>query len=378
MRFGVWARAVAACALVGATLGVGGAAASAATVAADPARAAAAKLVGFVPEDVRYQCTMYPKPAPGGFQTAPGAILVGLTCPSPGGVGNAEYYLFSDNAAMNDIYAKAIGDAGSQPTRSAEANCPSDGTWEFSGHEAGRLGCYYGSTSISATGEAIPADEFVGRVWTYDAANILAIAGMPPGNTDAIALQSWWNDKAGPTKTADVVDGVVPSASGAARDERALLTHIPAATRKNCKPVDATDPANASYYETRLWLRAAVTCTTTGGADEVIYESFAPSVVAGFMAGHVSDAKTYESATQTNPHCPETGTYSTGKGKKAHTAGEYACFNDLTKSTYQNGVPYAQYIWSDNKLGIIGYATSAGNDADALATWYQGSDSGPV
>jgi hypothetical protein len=335
-------------------------------------------LIGFVPKDVRYQCTMYPTPAPGGFQTAPGTILVGLRCPNSDGVGFAEYYLFSDNAAMNDMYSKTIGDAGSQPTRSAEGNCPSDGTWDFSGHEAGRLGCFYGSTQISATGESTASDEFVGRVWTYDAANILAVRGMPPGNTDAIALQSWWNDEAGPTKTADVVDGVVPSASRAAHDERALLAHIPAATRKNCKPIDATDAANAAYYERRLWLRAAVSCTTAGGADVVDYESVAPSVVAGYIAGDVSNAKTRESATQTNPHCPETGTYSTGKGKKARTAGEYACFSDLTESTYQNGAPYAQYIWSDNKLGIIGYATNAGNDADALITWFHGSNSGPV
>jgi hypothetical protein len=96
------------------------------------------------------------------------------------------------------------------------------------------------------------------------------------------------------------------------------------------------------------------------------------------MAGHVSNAKTAESATQTNSHCPDTGTYTTGKGKKARTAGEYACFTDREDSAYQNGAPYAQYVWSDNKLGIIGYATSGANDADALITWFNGPNSGPV
>ncbi len=201
---------------------------------------------------------MYPNPAPSGNQVAAGTILVGLRCPATDAVDYAEYYLFADNAMlMNDMYTKVLGSRASDPIRSVEGNCPSDGTWNFNGTEAGRLGCYYAKGSVSATsGQVTPTDEYVERVWTYDAKNILAIAGTPPGSTDAVALQSWWNDEAGPTRTADTVSGVVTSGAGAAQYKRALLTHVPAETRKNCTTIDVTDSANTHYYEKRYWLRA--------------------------------------------------------------------------------------------------------------------------
>ena len=383
MGFRTWARAVCALILVmGAALGVTGVVvrtqpAGAATATTDDVRAAAAELVGFIPEDVRYQCTIDTNPRPSSVQTAPGTIRVGLDCPGTDGVELVQYYLFADNGAMNNVYTQAIGSAGTDPVRSEEGKCPSDGTWTLDGKEAGKSACYYATTETDSTGQVTTLPEYPVRVWTDDAENILTTARMPPGNTDAVALRTWWLNKAGPTATAATVNGVVSSDAGVAQYERALLQHVPAVTRKHCTSTDLTDPTNTYEYARRLWLRAAVSCPTTGGAESVFYDSMAPAVVGPFFAGKIAAEKETESASQPNSNCPANGTYKVGKGKQARPGGQYACSSPSQNSTFNNGAPYAYYTWSDPKLGIVGSATNGADDPDALIAWFNSSRSGP-
>ena len=305
-------------------------------------------------------------------------IRVGLECPASDGVVGVEYYLFSTTDEMNSIYSQIVSDSGSEPARSSAENCPSDGTWSLGGQDVGKLGCYYSTQQTDpSTGQLVSVAESPSLTWTYDAQNILGRASLEPGNDEAATLQTWWHDKAGPTKTADRVNGVVTSTAEQRHYQRALLALIPAVTRKNCKAQDVSDPAD-DYYDARMWVRAAERCTTSGGANTVDYESLDPSLVTPYFASIVADTKASESATQTNPKCPAAGTYKDGNAKHPHTVGEYTCEADRTFSSYHNGAPFAEYTWSDPKLGILAYADNLNNDPDALIAWFQSPKSGPI
>ncbi len=280
-------------------------------------------------------------------------------------------------ASSSTSTACLVGASGSRPVRSTDGNCPSDGTWDFSGTNAGRIACYYSSsTTDPSTGVASTTPEFVARMWTYDQENILGWAAMAPGNTDAVALQTWWNNKAGPLQTADDVAGVVSSGSEQARFQRALRAHIPAATRKTCTSIDLSDPtaSGADVYAARLWIRAWVTCRATGGAGAVVYGSIAPAAVDGFFAAFITRASAQPKTATATSDCPTSGTWSQGKGARKHVVGEFACFFHSDSS---NSPEYAHYAWSHRKLGIIAQATNDNDDPSALVAWWNSSKSGP-
>jgi hypothetical protein len=374
----LWARAVGACCVVSAlSLGLVVVGAAPAPAQTDSTLAGAAALIGFIPKDVRYDCTIDPAPTnPSGSPADAGAIRVGLVCPGADGVSFVEYYLFTSSAAMNSFHTQSVNAVGSALARDPAGNCPSDDTWDLAGQVVGQVACYYTTQQNDrASGQVTTVAEYPVLDWTYDAENILVVAALAPGNDDAAALQTWWHDKAGPTKTADKVTGVVTSDAGQKQYQRALLTHIPPVTRKSCTVGDVFDPANA-HYNTRLWIRAVASCSTNGGADAVYYESLDPSAVAPYFASLVTNAQSQESSTQPDRKCPDAGNYTSGSAKQRRTVGQYVCFTDRT-GTYNNGASYAEYEWSYPKLGVIAYAFNNHDDPDALIAWFDGPKSGP-
>lgn len=364
---------------MGLVVGLLGTVAAAAPAQPDDTLTAAAELAGFIPQDVRYGCSIDPNPTPVNVQAAAGSIRVGLRCPAADGVNFVEYYLFATNTAMKSVYTQVMGPHASEPVRSVAANCPSDGTWNFAGQEAGQSGCFYSTGALDkATGAVTTGPEYVIDIWTYDAENILGVASTAPGNTNAVPLQTWWDSNAGPTKTATDVPGVVTSYSGAARAQRVLLSHVPAVTRKGCTPEDVFDPVNGSFeFPYRLWIRAAVSCSTSGGADTVVYESISPAAAEPYFANVIRTTSQQASSTQPNPKCPDTGAYTARVGKQRRTVGQYVCVSDVQDSNFNNGIVYAEYVWSYPKLGVIAYAFDKSNDPDALIKWFDGPKSGP-
>ena len=378
MRFVTWVRAVCAgCVVLGLALGVVGTVAAPAPAATDTTLAAAATLAGFIPKNERGQCKIDPHPAQPAFGAGGASIQAALYCPDIEGISDVEYYLFSDNAAMNSVYNLLVGDAGSEPVRSTDGNCPSNGNWNLSGKTAGQVGCFYTTTQLTdaTTGASTPTAEYAARAWTADARNILGFASLAPGDDDAVALRTWWENKAGPLATADTGTGAVTSTSNQAQYGRALLAHVPAAARKKCTTTDVSDATNnPTYYARRLWIRAAVECPATGGADSVVYESVDPAVIDGFFKAYLAQATA--ETTATSSACPDQGTVSQGKGKQAHTIGQFACAT-AQSSGFNNGAPYAQYSWTDRKLGIVAFATNLENDPSALIKWFDSPASGP-
>jgi hypothetical protein len=356
-------------------LGVVGTVAGPAPAQPDDRLAAAGDLAGFIPEAVRYACWIDSGLGPAAFGVDVASVRVGLRCPGTDGVDFVEYFLFSSNAAMNRAYKVMAGTAGSDAVRSTAGNCPSEGSWDFSGRTAGRVACYYTTQFGDAEQGLVAGAETAVRLWTYDAQDIVGVAAMPQGNTDAVTLRTWWNDKAGPLEKADDVSDVVASGDGQAQFERALRARIPAATRKTCRSIDPTDPqANAADYSDRLWVRAAVRCEpTSGGADFVVYQSIAPAAVDGFFASYVASAKAQARTATRSSNCPDSGTWSQGRGAKKRVVGEFACAYYQTS----DGVEDVEYGWSHRKLGTVAYAVNLNDDPSAVVRWWNSNASGP-
>jgi hypothetical protein len=120
-------------------LGVVGTVAGPAPAQPDDRLAAAGDLAGFIPEAVRYACWIDSGLGPAAFGVDVASVRVGLRCPGTDGVDFVEYFLFSNNAAMNRAYKVMAGTAGSDAVRSTAGNCPSEGSWDFSGRRPSRV-----------------------------------------------------------------------------------------------------------------------------------------------------------------------------------------------------------------------------------------------
>ena len=161
--------------------------------------------------------------------------------------------------------------------------------------------------------------------------------------------------------------------------ERELLSSIPAVTRKTCRTEDVFDPANTDVYSTRLWVRAQVRCTTSGGAKTVKYQSIDPRAVTPWFASVITDALSAEARPgQADRNCPDEGTYTNSSSKHGHPVGQYACFTGQSDQDINNGALFAEYEWTDTKLGIAAFASDRKNDADALIAWFRSPRSGPI
>jgi hypothetical protein len=259
--------------------------------------------------------------------------------------------------AMNALYLQfAPGAEGA--TRSDEGKCPSEDTWELDNTTAGRVACFY-ATMEGAT--AIP--ETVSRVWTDDQHNIIAFAVSARGDVDAVALRKWWLDQAGPLQNAEDVPGLTPtSAAAIARARTDLLRHIPKNLRSDCATTTRSEERD------RLWVRVEFGCQPAAatGVHALGYDAVNPAIVDKVFAA------TKPPAAAVDGSCPDTGTYTVGKGKAKHTVGEYAC---ATIPETQDGST-VRYTWSNRKLGIIMYAF--GTDADQLIKYVASGAGDPI
>ncbi|MDQ6854685.1 MAG: hypothetical protein M3046_13505 [Actinomycetota bacterium] len=348
---------------------------------ADATEDAARRLVAFVPKDERYNCRVEDT-SPGNVNLLPAvraeadSVSARLECGPDGAAANVAYFQFTNTDALRRAYMATGGSASGQPVRSVEGNCPSEGTWGFKTGDVGRVACDYGTTDLSGQG----ISETVYRSWTYERQNILAYAFPTTGNTDAVALRTWWSKHAGPLEKADDVQGLAsPSDVPNRSAERSLLSHTPKSVRRSCSLIDRSQPDSREpvVFTDRLWVNAAAKCTPTQpGVTTVTYFAVAPSAIDGYFEQYKPAADTLVS------DCPNYGTWSTAKGAKSRGAGEYACY--ITTDSAGSRSPY--FAWSDRVLGIVAVArndsgdgtdsTSVRDTASALQKYWIGAESG--
>lgn len=316
---------------------------------ADSAEQAARQLVRSIPEDQRYQCLIADPTSASdvGTQIASAAASVSsvVECSPSGAADYVAYAQMTSAQAMNALYLQFAQGSGG-PTQSEEGKCPSEGTWQLDDADVGRVACYY---STMNDGTVIP--ETVSRVWTDDQNNIIGFASAADGNSDAVALRKWWTDTAGPLKEPEDVVGFAPSSDTAVERARSDLTsRVPKSLRSGCKP------STRSAERDRLWVRAELICQpdSSTGVNQVLYDSVDPRIIDKYFASSVPAASTLDGS------CPDTGTFTVGKGKSKHTVGQYAC----TKTAPAPDGSTILYTWSDRKRGIVTYAF--GTDADQV------------
>jgi hypothetical protein len=343
---------------------VAGAIASTAPAGADTDTVgdAARELVRLIPADQRYQCFIANPADPTDVGTQIAAAAASITafveCGPSGAADYIGYAQMTSADAMNGLYLH-FANGGSGAGRSPEGNCPSEGTWKLDDVVAGRVACYY--STQGSEGTAIP--ETVSRVWTDDQDNIISFAVAPHGNIDAVALRKWWLENAGPLDEPVDAPGITSgSASELRRSRAALLAQVPKPIRSSCT---AVDPA---IERDRAWTAAELSCDagSSTGVSELYYAAVDPEVIDNVFA-FTKPAKGTEDGT-----CPDSGTFTVGKGKAKHTVGEFAC----TLIEGGKAQEAFRYTWSDRKRGIVMYAYSA--DASKLASFVDSGAGDPV
>jgi hypothetical protein len=342
-------------------IAVGGTAAAGAD--SDSTGDAGRELARSIPADQRYQCFIADPTSVADvgatIAAASASIVVELECGPSGPADFVAYLKMSSNEAMNKLYLQYVPGAQNAPTRSEEGKCPSEGQWQLDGTDVGRVACFF--TTSGSDGTTIP--ETVVRVWTYDRENIFAIASPFAGDADAVGLRKWWTENAGPLKDPVDAPGITSgSASALRRSQTALKSQIPKPIRSSCTATERADERD------RVWTAAEFLCSPASGTGvgELFYGAVDPEVIDNVFAFTKPDEGTEDGT------CPDSGTFTVGKGKAKRTVGEFAC-TMLAGTTPQEAI---RYTWSDRKRGIIMYAY--GSDADKLNKFVNSGAGDPV
>lgn len=327
---------------------------------------AAAALAAFVPEEHRYACQIADPADPVAVGRAvadrQAAVAAVLECGDgldSDVVDYVAYVRFTTLDAMNAVYREYAQDLAGAPPRSSDGECPGERTWSFEGRTAGSVACYYGS----ADGVGNPIDERAALVWTYDDELILGLANTPAAEADA--LSTWWEEDAGPSRTAGRVAGLAATPGvSSRRAEQRLRKHVPTAFRRSCRPLDVGDPASVGdlFHGGRLFVGAGLLCAPSEGADRVRYYSVGRGAIDGFFEAY------HGVAPDAVEDCPGTGTWSLGSGRRQREVGEYSCWQDDAT---------AAIAWSQRELGIVAVAVRGDGDFDRLFAFWN-DDAGPV
>jgi hypothetical protein len=325
----------------------------------------AATLVGSIPVNHRYQCSLT-APNIAGDLVKPefGHIRAFLQC---FGVNNLRlfwYALFDDNASLDRAYRSYAGDPDpNRPYRDENAQCPGESGWGFGGaQDQGLLDCYY--TGTDATGTDYGGETVV-LVWKYDRTPILALAQTQIGDNNAAALKQWWENDAGPLEAPQRDKSFVDWNVKNVPAERTLLTHLPRRIRATCKVQRGT---TAGSFETIRYLVTARASCTSGNVS-VVYASMSPAITEAFML------KYHDIVGNGTDPCPDMGQWWVGSGENRRVMGEYACWG----SPGFDGSTTAQIVWSHHALGIVAIAALPSGDADfhRMWDWWNG-DVGPT
>jgi hypothetical protein len=323
--------------------------------AADAQLSAARALVGHIPADQRYLCSIDDPESQddlGPYLFAErSSLLVSLSCEAvPGIVTSFGYSTYTSPAAAERVFDAHVG-----TNRSSDCETPT--SWRLNGKDVGRVACYETNVGGSSNGTF----RYAVVVWTYRPLNLFAYALDDADNPDQ--LQRWWRSDAGPTATASRVAGL-PDPVKEAGAARRLAAALPASTRRTCGQVPITPDSGPVTYRWRLWIAAELSCSPLQ-ADSLIYDRVAPRALRpyfDFLYGNrVSDAET-RAHVETSPPCPASFDYTTRKVKPpARPTGTYVCYVAAAPST--DGAVVAWTVDADHVLAV---ANRRDRDTSAL------------
>ncbi|RZS32642.1 serine/threonine protein kinase [Herbihabitans rhizosphaerae] len=284
----------------------------------------------------------------GHMDRAPEAV-VGLDCPpDAGGARSVAYFRFATLPELQRTYDAHVT-AVRAPTG---VYCP-DGKapgflanrrYDIRSVEVGSVLCYPGPQSTLV------------MEWS---AEPLLILGQAIGS-DVELLTGWWKNNHGP-RTAPLVAAVNQQADPPfpSEQERALLEHIPPASRTNCirpspEQVRVNVPGSTQVV--------GIVCGPTAGTPIVFYYQFPDAVAmrANYEAGGYPKGP---DCTTLPPNFSGESTYSRGG-----STGRLLCH------THEKGFRYMS--WTDERLAIQAFAFQGYQPADMIAWWH--TQAGPV
>jgi hypothetical protein len=254
------------------------------------------------------------------------------------------YYRFTDQDAMSDTYrdhVEAINPLGGVLCADNPPGFVGNRRYDLRSVDIGDMLCYPGERGT-------PTLE-----WTVEPLLVMARAT----GSDAADLTEWWW-RGIPIPLGKVVATLnkkaVPAFPDA--DERALLAHIPQASRVNCmRPSDGQVYDNVGDADV-----VAITCGPTDGAAVVLYYQF--SDLDSMNAAYASNLDT------SGPSCAATPNPFVGDApyQEHGDSGRLGC-------AVSGKHPFL--AWTSNRLRIATFAFQ-GYDPDALLEWWRG-DAGP-
>jgi hypothetical protein len=324
-----------------------------------------AALVGSIPVNHRYQCSLT-EPGLAGklLQAELVHVRAFMECYGVSGLRLFWYALFDDNASLDRAYRAYAGSYDPDaPYRDEDAQCPGESGWGFGGRsDQGLLACYYTQTDVN--GENYGGETAV-LIWKYDPGRILALAQTAVGDSNAAALKQWWENDSGPLQAPERDKYLVDWTAKNTNAERTLLTHVPRRFRPTCR-VQRGD-TGGSFFTVRHLVLARAACKA--GDVSVVYAAVPSAIIQNFMKKYQDIARPPE-----GQHCPDIGEWWIGSGENRRVMGEYACW----ANPEFDGRTTAQIVWSHNALGIVAVAALPTGDGDfnRIWDWWNG-DVGP-
>jgi hypothetical protein len=326
---------------------------------------AAYNLLGYLPPNLQSTCSLGRPSDTRQVEAVARQVTAELYCYPQDGL-NVTVVHLSTAEALNKLYTSYVGANFSPQLFDAAASCESQGTWSSNGVNAGREACYRVGTT---------ANSDVTIAWTYDSANIFAIADRQDGNADS--LRTWW-DGAGPRPYSTPGFNLPARADNAAAN-RALVQSFPSQVRSHshCTNVDLTSSAaTGDLYDWRLWLVGSVDCMAHGiPVADVTYNQWTNSTA---LAAYIRSV-----TQQDRPNAPTAADQASGctfgpYDQGGQPAGDYVCTSVKGDTSNHTKSLIAVVFWSNDQLKIGAFAARNDNNATALMAWWHSAASGPL
>jgi len=334
--------------------------------AGDAAVTAAYALFGYLPSAIQNTCSLGRPSDDPAIAAVARQVTAEVYCYPQDGL-NVTYVRLASSAALDQVYTSYIRPNFHPQLFDPSADCEYTGTWSSGGVQAGRQACYrVGTTS---------ANPAVDIAWTYDSANIFAIASRPDGNADS--LRSWWGG-AGPVPYS-TPGFALPSPGGSAKATQALLRRFPRQVRSHshCKTLNLRSESDLGIeYDWRLWLAGSVDCAAHGlPVADVTYDQWTDSAALAAYLRFVTVTDVPHGPTATNQaNGCNAGSYK----QQGQPAGDYLCVSVRGDTTNHTKNLIGVVFWSNSQLKIGAFASRNDNNTAALMQWWRAGGSGPL
>jgi hypothetical protein len=328
--------------------------------------AAAYNLLGYLPPAVQNTCSLGRPSDDPPIEAVARHITAELYCYPQDGL-NVTFVHLSSAAALNQLYTSYARPNFRPQLFDPAASCESQGTWSSNGVNAGREVCYRRGTST--------ANPPVTIAWTYDRANIFAIAYRQDANADS--LRSWW-DGAGP-RPFSTPGFELPTPGENATANPALLQRFPSQVRSSghCTNVNlASQAALGDLYDWRFWLVGSVDCMPHGlPVADVTYNQWTDSTA---LAAYLRSVTAGARPNAPTPTDQASGCTSGPYNQQGQVAGAFVCTSARGDTTNHTKNLIGVVYWSNSQLKIGAFAARNDNNTAALMQWWRSNASGPL